>query len=477
MIGSQDNGTSILGEDDWVEFYGADGMEAVIHPLNPDWMVGSFQYGGRRQTYDRGLTDQGVSPPGATGSGNANWIAPLVYDPNNPFRLYHFALDVWVSEDFGENWTIAGSPALSVSTSIEEAAIAENNSNILIVSRGGLMQLSTDAGATWDYINQGLPSTTIRDIAFDPEDDSTVIVVYDNYQSDNNKVFITEDLGDTWTNITYNLGNMPLRSVVIDHSNAKNIYVGAEIGIFTMEKGGSNWSLYNQDFPNVSVPEMEINYGSNTLRAATWGRGMWEYTLKDRLDYPAIMTTEITTPPTFIEPKEDINQFVTSTISYSNNLTSVYTKWSINTPTYGNTIAMSNISDSTWKTNTYLPNFPEGTVMYFKVVAVGNSGDTSETYKFTYTVRYNEFAGINEIGEDFVKLFPNPNTGKFTIDLGEKANIARISVLSLDGKNVWNKMVNNQQEIKCELDLKASTYFVVIEADGKSSVQKIILDK
>lgn len=31
--GSQDNGTSILDEEGWLEWNGGDGMEAVVHPL------------------------------------------------------------------------------------------------------------------------------------------------------------------------------------------------------------------------------------------------------------------------------------------------------------------------------------------------------------------------------------------------------------------------------------------------------------
>ena len=27
-------------ENNWIEFYGADGMEGIIHPLNDDWMIG-----------------------------------------------------------------------------------------------------------------------------------------------------------------------------------------------------------------------------------------------------------------------------------------------------------------------------------------------------------------------------------------------------------------------------------------------------
>ena len=52
ISGSQDNGTSIKTENSWIEFYGADGMEGIIHPLNDDWMIGSVQFGGKRRTKD-----------------------------------------------------------------------------------------------------------------------------------------------------------------------------------------------------------------------------------------------------------------------------------------------------------------------------------------------------------------------------------------------------------------------------------------
>ena len=48
------------------------------------------------------------------------------------------------------------------------------------------------------------------------------------------------------------------------------------------------WELYSQGLPNMSILELDIVYGSNTLRAATWGRGLWEYSLDGRLDYPSI---------------------------------------------------------------------------------------------------------------------------------------------------------------------------------------------
>lgn len=475
MIGSQDNGTSILGEDDWVEFYGADGMEAIIHPLNPDWMIGSFQYGGRRRTFNRGLSQSGVSPSNESGSGDAAWVAPLVYNPNDPFEVYHFSGEIWKSDDFGDNWIELGYPTIFGGTPMDQAAIAENNSNIIVVSKGANIQKSFDGGLTFVNIKNNLPNTTIRDIAFDPKNDSVIAVVYDTYQNNGQKVYLTENGGSSWTNITFNLGDMPLRSVVIDHTNASNIYVGAEIGVYVMPKNGNTWALYNTELPNVSVREMEINYGSNTIRAATWGRGMWEYCLKDRLDYPAIMTTSITNPPTFDTPLEGVDQFVTSKISYVGSLSSVYVEWSINNPVFGNVINMTNTQDSTWVTNSPFPQFPDGTKLYFKVFAVGATGDTTETYKFMYRVRFNVNLGLSELEKDKVVLFPNPNSGEFTVDLGTKETNVKLSILSLDGKKVWESNFMNTSKIDCKIDLKIGNYFVIVESEGTNVVKKLVV--
>lgn len=390
VSGSQDNGTSIKTESNWVEFYGADGMEGIIHPLNHDWIIGSFQYGGRRRTKNGGATQSGVSPNGQSGSGSGAWEAPITYDPNEHLRIYNFSDSVYVSEDFGSNWTFRGLPS-SFSGTINQAAIAENNSNIIVISKSDDIDKSLDGGATFSSIKANLPNHYIEDIAFHPKDDDIIFVVYARYFNDNEKIFMTTDGGANWTNITYNLGDMPLHTVVVDHTDASNIYVGAEIGVYTMPLNGSNWVLYNPNLPNTTVEELEIVYGSNTLKAATWGRGMWEYSLLGRNDFPAILTTSITDMPTQIDPKEGVDQFVTSTISYENTLTDVYVEWSINTPSFGNVLSMTNTQDSTWVSNQALPNFPAGTKLFFKVFAVGSNADTSETYKFMYTVEPFEY--------------------------------------------------------------------------------------
>lgn len=386
ISGSQDNGTSIKIENGWIEFYGADGMEGIIHPLNDDWMIGSSQFGGRVRTKDGGQSQDHITPNGA---GNADWEAPIFYDPNNQMTIYDFRTSIAKSDNFGSNWTIIGSP--SFSGEIDEFAIAENNSNILIASNSEKIEKSIDAGVSWTNIQGTLPDNTIKSIAFDPNNDDTIIVTYATYQNNNNKIFITTDGGVNWANITHNLGNMPIHSVVIDHTPAKNIYLGAEIGVYTKPMSSNIWSLYNVDLPNTTIQELEIVYASNTLKAATWGRGLWEYSLVGRNNFPSIETTRITDQPTDDFPRFGFDQFITSTIVYSGTLTNVEVRWSANNLNFDNNIAMSNTTGNTWVSDTAITNLPEGTKIYFKVFATGNNNDTTETYKFMYTVKPFEY--------------------------------------------------------------------------------------
>ena len=475
ISGSQDNGSSIKHKTTWIEFYGADGMEAIIHPLNDDWMICSWQYGGRRRTTNGGQNGNNVSPSGQSGSGNGDWEAPIAYNPNNQMQIFNFAKDIYVSDDFGSNWYYKSSPIPS--GTLDEAAIAENNSDIIVIANGSAIYRSSDGGVNFTNIKRSLPSYSITDIAFNPKDDDNIFVTYNRYQNDGKKIYMTTNGGLTWTNITYNLGNMPLWNVVVDHTDASNIYVGAEIGVYTKPLNGTTWTLYNPNLPNSAVKELEVVNGSNTLRAAIWGRGLWEYSLVGRENYPAILTTRITDMPTNNLPKESIHQHVTSVISYSNTITSTFIKWSKDNPTFNNTISMHNSIDSTWVTNNPIPNFALGTKIFFKVYTVGNNNDTTETYKFQYTVKFNVFASIKNIknNKHNLTVFPNPTNGLFTVDFGEKIKQGQIFIYNNLGELVQERRVEFDKNIKLDIQrYSKGNYFIQVKSKDKISVVKII---
>lgn len=391
MAGSQDNGTSIYRKEGWVEFYGADGMESLIHPINPEWMIGSVQYGTRRLTFDAGRSQQNATPSGQSGA----WEAPLERSTTNHFKLYHFGENVYKSDDFGLNWTQVGSPLFS--DEVVRAAIAPNDGDIIAVSRNSSLEISYNGGQTFRYKANGLPNANITDITFAPHSDSIIVVCYGTHQNDGNKVFISYNQGNSWSNITGNLGDMPIRSVVIDNSPDHNIYLGAEIGVYVKALSANNWFLYNSGLPNVTVTDLEIMEGGNYLRAATWGRGMWQISLKDRVSYPKIIETKLEHRIGFQSPTDVMSQNVEAKMSYSRMLWKAYVRWSVNNTELDSVREMVFIQDSTWRTVEPIPAQAAGSDVYFKVFAIGDLNDTSETARFHYRVQGDAYC---ETGND-----------------------------------------------------------------------------
>ncbi len=396
ISGSQDNGTSIRKTNHWLEFYGADGMDGVIHPLNPDYMMGSVQFGTRRLTFDAGLSQQAATPPGQSGA----WEAPLVYAHSEPMTIYSFGEDVYRSSDFGQTWVNQGTSLAS--GVIDRAAVAYNNADVIAIATDNKLEISTNGGQNFTNRYIGLPQRNIVDMTFAPHNDSIILICYGNYQNDLKKVYITLDQGSTWTNITdAGIGDMPILSVAIDHSSNPNLYVGAEIGVFTKPLQGGTWTLYNTSLPNTAVKDLEVMFGSNTLRAATWGRGMWETDLVGRAAYPKINYSFLSQEESFVSPKFGVDQYINAQINYGGNLSSVYATWSDSDMSLDSLVAMQNTGDSTWQSIRPITNYPIGTKLYFKIYAVGAANDTSETIRFCYTVKPFTYCNASGTGSAF----------------------------------------------------------------------------
>ncbi len=377
ICGSQDNGTSIKSDTGWIEFYGADGMDGIIHPLNDDWMIGSIQFGVRIKTTTGGWDRTNPNPWNAS---NGAWIAPIRFDPNDQLKVYDFRADFFTSPDFGESWDEGRSTGLNSSCRL--AAIAENNSDNILVGSYESLNFSNDGGNSFRSISQNMPTTNCYSAVFDPNDDNTIVAVYSDYLDDGKKIYVTHDQGSSWENISYNLSALPIYAIAITEEPNPTYYVGTEIGVYYKKVDETIWQPFNKDLPNVAVLDLKIIHATNTLRAATWGRGLWEVSLANKADFPKIVHTRIDDQPTPISPPKDVDQFVTSRISYADSLTSVFVRWSTDLPTFDQMIPMEHVSDSTWRSSSAIP--ATESKIFFKVFAVGSNLDTTITYKFMY---------------------------------------------------------------------------------------------
>jgi hypothetical protein len=91
-------------------------------------------------------------------------------------------------------------------------------------------------------------------------------------------VFKTTNAGASWTDKNGNLPDSPANSIALDPANPSIIYVGTDIGVFVSIDDGATWADFGTGMPNVPVVKLKtfISGGVKKLRAATYGRGMWQ---------------------------------------------------------------------------------------------------------------------------------------------------------------------------------------------------------
>ncbi len=406
VCGSQDNGTSIYKgqENEWLEWIGADGMEGLVHPLDYDRMVGSIQNGNKKRSLNGGINSVGIN--NHSGIGTLQWEAPVLYDPLDHMNLFTVGQVLHISSDFGSSWKALHDFGTGA---FQHLAKSENGQGIILASKSEKIYRSVDEGTSFVQVGSGtLPNSGIQDIAFDPNNDNNVVVVYGHHQDDIPRIYRSIDGGITWTNITYNLNAMPIRTVVIDHSNNKNIYIGAEIGIYKMPWNSTQYELWSDNLPTTTIEELEIVYASNTLRAATWGRGLWERCLEGRDDYPKITKVEASVKPSETRPTASENVSITIDLENADDVASSYIEYSFNTLDLDNTIPMVRFNKDQYISDEYLPQGSTGDRLYFKIYAINTNGDTTESYRYMYTLRDDlsicAAAGASGTGSDYVNL-------------------------------------------------------------------------
>jgi hypothetical protein len=120
-----------------------------------------------------------------------------------------------------------------------------------------------------------LSATTryITGIYTNPNNNDDVWITVSGYQ-DGEKVYHSVDAGENWDNESDNLPNVPVNSVAVDTDG--NIYVGNDFGIFARRPGDTEWFPFYNGMPNVPVTDLVINETAQKIRAATFGRGIWE---------------------------------------------------------------------------------------------------------------------------------------------------------------------------------------------------------
>ncbi len=329
--GLQDNGTyggpsfsrdarGILSDANWKLHWG-DGQDVRVDPM--DWRTlyteaenGSFRrydvvthrLSGSRP-WPRNITNyDGVVPALIRQGGREfryNWSAPLVMSPHDPRTLFLGAQYLFKTTDGGETWTII-SPDLTTNDLVktvrgESGGLTPDNSGaefhgtitsvsqssidpdvIWVATDDGNVQVTQDAGATWQNVRQrirgvpdGIWAARVEASHFDVR---TAYVVFDGHRSDifTPWIFKTTNFGSKWESITDGIAEGHVVHVVReDVKNPSLLFAGTEFAVYASLNGGGRWHRLMNGMPTVATQDLVIHPRENDLVAGTHGRSIW----------------------------------------------------------------------------------------------------------------------------------------------------------------------------------------------------------
>ncbi|MCB9207754.1 MAG: T9SS type A sorting domain-containing protein [Ignavibacteriales bacterium] len=289
--GTQDNNTirTLTGStNDWQSIYGGDGFYVIVDPNNPEIIYAESQFGGLGKSSNGG-TSFSWALNGVNSNEPTNWSTPVVMDPNFSNVLYYGTHTLYRTENSAELWN-AVSPQLTEYTSetrtgtITTIAVAPSNSDVIYVGTDdGLVWVSSDYGINWKDISAELPFRWVTRVTVDPKDENVVYATFSGlkWADPEPRVFKSDNMGETWNNISSNLPDAPVNAFTIDYNNTDVLYLGNDVGAFVSYNKGESWEILTNDLPIVVVNDMKIHKKENYLAIGTHGRGMYKIDLNE----------------------------------------------------------------------------------------------------------------------------------------------------------------------------------------------------
>jgi photosystem II stability/assembly factor-like uncharacterized protein len=274
VMGLQDNGSKQLKSGTWKDISGGDGVSCAIDSKN-GYTYSTYVEGVLYRTSSLGVLDEVSSTVPISGKPIAAWITPFELDPLNPSTIYLAYDEIWKSTNSGTTWTQVSN--LNFGTPIEYYSVSSVSSQVQLIGTVSDVMVSTDGGATFTDISTGLPLTSVKaSSVYCGTRSSDVVFVTLSGFSASHKIYYSSNKGSSWSNITgTGLPNVPCNAVVED-ANSGDLYVGTDLGVYFKTATATSWSRYGDKMPNVVVTDLEIHYGASKVRAATFGRGLWE---------------------------------------------------------------------------------------------------------------------------------------------------------------------------------------------------------
>ena len=276
--GFQDNGTNrrTTNSTSWQNVFGGDGGWTQINQSNPSIVFCEYQ--GTGNLYRSTNGGSSFSYAGSGIGGRNCFLPPFVIDPDNTNTVYYGSERIYRSTNGGTSWSAWSADLTDGAGAIRSLAIAPSNPSYLYAATNdGNVQVSTNGGQTFTQILDGHPGwpRTTRELSVDPTDEQTVYLATAFFGE--TQIRRSTDAGQTWEALDQNLPDIPVNVVAVDHRRPRlTIYAGTDAGLLRSVDGGDSWHRYPPGLPNACVVDINLDTGRDRLIVSTQGRGSWE---------------------------------------------------------------------------------------------------------------------------------------------------------------------------------------------------------
>lgn len=277
------------GKNPWEMIMGGDGMQVQIDDRNSNIVYTGFQFGnyyrldlanGKRK-YIQPKHELGESPY------RFNWQTPILLSPHNQDILYLGGNKLHRSLNQGDDWEVVSEDLTQGGKKGNVAygtiaAISESTFKFGLLYTGsddGLVQISKNGGGSWENISSSFPKNLwVTEVAASKHKKERVYATLNGYRWDDFTpyVFVSENYGKSWKNISSNIPASPVNALVEDPENEALLFVGTDNGLYVSFNRGESWELFQNGMPNVAVHDLVIQPEAKHLLIGTHGRSIYK---------------------------------------------------------------------------------------------------------------------------------------------------------------------------------------------------------
>ncbi|PSR05239.1 MAG: hypothetical protein BRD49_04925, partial [Bacteroidetes bacterium SW_10_40_5] len=300
--GTQDNNVFVKNgfTDHFVQKTGGDGGDCIVNPQDPDHVYcqnwsgpdGGFvtmtSNGGQQWQYLRGQ----AMPPDP----QYQVRRPLRFHQNTG-RFYVGHSEVFKSNSYPSDTNYKQLSHLEdtfrFNRNLNILAIAPSDTNVIFIGNHSTtwgkdkprLFRTTDHGKTWDNITQNLRAIHCRrmsQLLIHPDSSNHLWITFNDFSNSQGqaKVFYSKDGGQSFHDFSTGLPDFPANAIAFHNKREGVLYLGTDAGVYYRLQAMKGWKCYNRGLPPAMVLDLEINNQAGKLRAATFGRGIWQVDLK-----------------------------------------------------------------------------------------------------------------------------------------------------------------------------------------------------